>query len=104
MTPSVEIKNTCTYGRFLNRILAPFMSDNNNTQTKRAVPGAMQETTYHNKPKCLCKQCRPRSDATECNNTKYWDRYAFANSVDPDQMPQNVITLSIGTDMSLQTV
>ena len=24
-----------------------------------------------------------------CNNPKYWDRRAFANSVDPDQMPQN---------------
>ena len=23
------------------------------------------------------------------NNPKYWDRKAFANSVDPDQMPQN---------------
>ena len=23
------------------------------------------------------------------NNPKYWDRQAFANSVDPDQMPQN---------------
>ena len=23
------------------------------------------------------------------NNPKYWDRYAFANSVDPDQMSQN---------------
>ena len=25
-----------------------------------------------------------------CNNPKYWDRQAWANSVDPDQMPQNV--------------
>ena len=24
------------------------------------------------------------------NNPKYWDRYVFVNSVDPDQMPQNV--------------
>ena len=24
------------------------------------------------------------------NNLKYWDRLAFANSIDPDQMPQNV--------------
>ena len=24
------------------------------------------------------------------NNPKYWDRQAFANSVDPDQLPQNV--------------
>ena len=24
------------------------------------------------------------------NNPKYWDRLALANSVDPDQMPQNV--------------
>ena len=24
------------------------------------------------------------------NNPKYWNREAFANSVDPDQMPQNV--------------
>ena len=24
------------------------------------------------------------------NNRKYWDRQAFANSVDPEQMPQNV--------------
>ena len=23
------------------------------------------------------------------NNSKYWDRYAFANCVDPDQTPQN---------------
>ena len=23
------------------------------------------------------------------NNPKYWDRQAWANSVDPDQMPQN---------------
>ena len=23
------------------------------------------------------------------NNPKYWDKKAFANSVDPDQMPQN---------------
>ena len=71
---------------------------------KKSNNRTMQETTYHNKPKCLCKKCRPRSDATDCNNPKYWDRYVFANSVDPDQMPQNVITLSIGTDMSLQTV
>ena len=29
--------------------------------------------------------------AKYCNNPKYWDRSdAFANSVDPDQMPQNV--------------
>ena len=127
MIPSVEIKDTCTYSRFLNRILPPFMSDHSKTLTRRAITGTMQETTYHNKPKCLCKKCRPRSDATECNNPKYWDRYVFANSVDPDQMPQNVITLnwdryvfansvdpdqmpqnvitlSIGTDMSLQTV
>ena len=25
------------------------------------------------------------------NNPKYWDRYAFANSEDPDQMPQNAV-------------
>ena len=24
-----------------------------------------------------------------CNDPKYWDRQAWANSVDPDQMPQN---------------
>ena len=24
------------------------------------------------------------------NDPKYWDRQAWANSVDPDQMPQNV--------------
>ena len=24
------------------------------------------------------------------NNPKYWDRRAFANSIDPDQTPQNV--------------
>ena len=24
------------------------------------------------------------------NNPKYWDKSALANSVDPDQMPQNV--------------
>ena len=24
------------------------------------------------------------------NNPKYWDQQAFANIVDPDQMPQNV--------------
>ena len=50
------------------------------------------------------KQCRPRSDAAKCNYPKYWDRYVFANSIDPDQMQQNVITLSTGTDMSFQTV
>ena len=99
MIPSVEIKDTCTYGRFLNRILPPFMSDHSKPLTRRAITGTMQETTYHNKPKCLCKQCRPRSDATECNNPKYWDRYVFANSVNPDQTLQNVITLSTGTDI-----
>ena len=31
--------------------------------------------------------------------TLNWDRYVFANSVDPDQMPHNVITLSTGTDI-----
>ena len=25
-----------------------------------------------------------------CNNLKYWERQVCANSVDPDQMPQNV--------------
>ena len=25
-----------------------------------------------------------------CNNPKYWDRQAFANSVEPNQMQQNV--------------
>ena len=25
------------------------------------------------------------------NNPKYWDRQAWANTVDPDQTPQNVI-------------
>ena len=28
-----------------------------------------------------------------CNNTKYWDNQACANSVDPDQMPEKVATL-----------
>ena len=26
------------------------------------------------------------------NNPKYWDRQAFANSVDPDQIPHNVVS------------
>ena len=26
------------------------------------------------------KQCRPRSEAAECNNPKYWDRYMFAKT------------------------
>ena len=29
------------------------------------------------------------AEARYRNNPKYWDRYAFANSVDPDQMLQN---------------
>ena len=27
--------------------------------------------------------------AQTCNDPKYWDRWAEANSVDPDQMPKN---------------
>ena len=27
-----------------------------------------------------------------CNNLKYWDRQAWANCVDPDQMPQNAVS------------
>ena len=30
------------------------------------------------------------SDYIFCNNLKYWNRQACANSVDPDQMPHNV--------------
>ena len=26
------------------------------------------------------------------NNSKYWDKQAWANSVDPDQMPQIVVS------------
>ena len=35
---------------------------------------------------------RDRPEQTVCrNNPRYWDRQAWANGVDPDQMPQNVI-------------
>ena len=32
-----------------------------------------------------------------CNNPKYWDRQAFVNSVDPDQMPQYATLFAIHT-------
>ena len=32
----------------------------------------------------------PKRDKREALPYQYWNRYAFANSIDPDQMPQNV--------------
>ena len=47
--------------------------------------------------KKMLKKEKPKKKPTYLNNSKYWARQAFANSVDPDQMLQNV-----ASDLGLQ--
>ena len=50
---------------------------------------SLQNCNVLNK-KCIHRKERPWSDYSTCIYPNYWNRHTRANSIDPEQMPQNV--------------